>query len=324
MQSLLRIHSPGPMTMTHTNLDIAIVSWNTRDVLANCLQSVYTTARGVSCQVIVVDNASSDGSPQMVRERFPQARLIENRENVGFARANNQAIAASDSEFVLLLNSDTLVQPNALKLLVAFMCYESSAGVVGAYVLNPDSTLQASFGKFPTLASESIKAWGLEARQPFVRWFGPAQPFSAESVETDWVIGAAMMLRREAVNQVGLLDENYFMYSEEIDLAYRIKKAGWQNFVVRDARIIHLGGQSTRRMPASMKAELFRSKTRYFEKHHGRMAAAWVRTMFATSTLAKQWGYRLKGNYAQSQLWSETWDYISGKKARSEMRRANG
>jgi GT2 family glycosyltransferase len=302
----------------HVDISIIIVNWNTRDLLSQCLESVYATVRDLTFEVVVVDNASSDGSAEMIRERFPQARLIENDVNSGFARANNQGIAQSHGQFLLLLNSDTILQAEAVAKMVAFMKAYPMAGIVGAYIRNPDGTPQRCFGAFPTVVSESICAWGLDSRLPFARWF-VARPIEPNGhLETDWVLGAALMIRRKTLEQIGVLDENYFMYSEEIDLCYRVKKAGWRNFILGTAHIIHLGGQSTRQMSATMKAQLFLSKLRYFRKHRGRAAAAFLNVMFGASILSKRWVYYLYGKTEMSNLWVETWTHFGLKEPRGD------
>lgn len=319
------------------DLSIIVVNWNTRDLLAQCLSSVFSsqstsgeqdqTATGDnvglqagdrprSTEVFVVDNASSDGSAEMVRKRFPQVRLIENRENMGFARANNQAIRESSGRFVLLLNSDTIVQPGALSWMVAFMETHGEAGIVGGNILNADGTRQYCFARFPTLLSEIALALGLDTHFPFSTWFGPRLDIDDESISADWVGGAALMVRRQALDRAGLLDESYFMYSEEVDLAYRIRCAGWKTCVLRDARIIHLGQQSSRRAPAAMKVQLFRSKVLYFTKHHGSGEAAVLDFVFAVSIIVKCFLYRLQRRDDLAGLWLETWKhFVEGKQA---------
>lgn len=319
------------------DLSISIISLNTRDLLAQCLESVISSLTtdhrtlatddraaspwgwrsrsipvGLTTEIFVVDNASADGSAAMVRERFPQVHLIENCENVGFARANNQAIRASGGRNILLLNSDTLAQPDALARMVTFMDAHPEAGIIGAYILNTDGSPQYCFGKFPTLVSEIAFAWGLDAHFPFSLHFAPPLGFKDDFVVTDWVVGAALMVRREVFEQVGLLDESYFMYSEEIDLAYRVKQAGWRSFVLRAAHVVHLGQQSSKQMPGRMKAQLFRSKVLYFQKHHGRVTATLLRWIFDTTILIKCTVYRLTDR-ARAELWSDTWDHFVGK-----------
>ena len=262
----------------------------------------------------MVDNASSDGSVARLRERFPQVRLIENRKNVGFARANNQAIRRSNGRYVLLLNSDTIVQPGALSEMIAFMEARSAVGIVGGNILNPDGTPQSlCFGRFPSLVSEIAFAWGLDTRFPFSIWLSPHLDVDYEFIEADWVTGAALMVRRELLDRVGLLDESYFIYSEEIDLAYRVRHAGWKTYVLRDARIVHLEQQSSKQAPTAMKAQLFRSKVLYFEKYHSRVAVTVLQFVFESSILAKCWVYSLQRRNDLVEFWSETWVHFASR-----------
>lgn len=288
-------------------LAIVVVNWNTRHLLAKCLQAIFETAGQLPLEVWVVDNASHDGSVRMVRERYPQVRLVENQTNVGFATANNQAIAQTSSPWVMLLNSDAIVQPGALQAIVAFMRATPRAGIVGANVVNPDGSPQRCFGKFPTLLSETIYAWGLDSYLPIDRSIG----LNHCAIPTDWVLGAALTVRRAALEQVGLLDPAYFMYSEEVDLCYRVKRAGWQNFVLPTARVVHLGGESTKQIQAKMKAYLFHSKVRYFRKHHGALSARLLHQIFRASILVRQWVYRCLGRPHASRLWQEAGHYYS-------------
>jgi N-acetylglucosaminyl-diphospho-decaprenol L-rhamnosyltransferase len=292
------------------SLSIIVVSWNTRDLLAQCLESIYAHPPANQFDIWVVDNASSDASAAMVQERFPRVKLIVNPENVGFARANNQAIRESVGEYVLLLNTDTIVQPDSLENMVAFLNKKPSAGIVGGCLLNSDHQPQRCFGTFPTILSETVFAWGLDSRLPFSFGLGSRRNASAEYSETDWVLGAALMIRRSLLNRVGLLDESFFMFSEEVDLAYRAKKSGSKNFVLWTAPIIHLGNQSTRQIPARMKAELFRSKVLFFHKHYGARMAGLLGLVITTSISAKRRLYRLCGKAGLSQLWGETAQYL--------------
>jgi hypothetical protein len=295
------------MSKSKIDLSIIIVNWNTCDLLADCLTSIFTTTGDLSLEAWVVDNASHDGSVAMMRTRFPQVHIIENRMNVGFAAANNQAIPQTTSPFILLLNSDTLVQPDALQEIVAFMQKNSRAGIVGANVINADGSPQRCFGKFPTLLSESVYAWGLDSRFSF----DLPPVMNGQAIATDWVLGAALTARREALLQVDLLDPGYFMYSEEIDLCYRVKRAGWDNFVLPSARIVHLGGESTKQTAAVMKAQLFRSKVRYFQKHHGTVTANVMYMMFGASILGRRLVYRVLGRNRASELWTQAWSYYT-------------
>jgi GT2 family glycosyltransferase len=299
------------------DLSIIIANWNTRDLLQQCLTSLYANLPGVKFEILVVDNASGDGSPAMVRECFPQVRLFENSRNLGFVQANNEAIPQSCGRYVLLLNSDTIVQPKALTHMIEFMDGHPEAGIVGGYILNADGTLQQhSYGKFPTLFSETFFAWGLDSRAPFSRWFAPRLEFSGEYVQTGWVIGAALLIRRDALNQVGLLDAKFLMYSEEVDWCYRVQQAGWKNYVLRAARIVHLGGQSSRQVAALTKAELFHSKVKYFRKHHSRWGALILSWIFGASILGRRWLYRQQGDVLSANLWAEVWKYFVARESK--------
>jgi N-acetylglucosaminyl-diphospho-decaprenol L-rhamnosyltransferase len=301
------------------DLSIIIINWNTRDLLAHCLESVYANPPNSELEVIVVDNHSSDASAAMVRTSFPQVRLFENAENVGFVRANNQALLKCRGRYVMLLNSDTIVKPDALTRMVSFLDEHPEAGIVGASVLNPDGTPQRCFGSFPTILSESAYAWGLDSSPLCSKWLVPAPLHSDECRQTDWVLGAALMVRRAALDRVGYLDEEYFMYSEEIDLCHRVKKDGWTNYVLAAAPIIHLGGQSAQQIPAPMKAELFRSKVKYFRKHRGRLAAAFMHSVFALSILARRAAYRLRGRKQTVGLWTDVWSYFVRKESHHDL-----
>jgi N-acetylglucosaminyl-diphospho-decaprenol L-rhamnosyltransferase len=276
-------------------LAIIIVNWNTRDLLAQCLESLLisrlsSSVPGLRSSVFVVDNASSDGSTQMLRERFPQVHLIENQENLGFARANNQALRQSPSpfgrgvrgegqgegqqDFVLLLNPDTLVHPGALEALTRFMLDHPHCGAAGARLLNPDGTPQISAYPFPTLLREFWRLFHLDARYP-LSCYPPSRWKTDISQEVDSVQGAVLLLRQQTLDQVGLLDEDYFIFSEEVDLCQRIKSAGWEIYWLPGAEVIHYGGQSTRQVAPQMFLELYRGKVLYFRKRHNRLSA-WV------------------------------------------------
>jgi len=257
------------------HLSIIIVNWNTRDLLAACLESVHRdveTLAGWNVETFVVDNASSDGSPQMVRERFPWVRLIENGENLGFAAANNQALRQARGRYALLLNSDTEVQPGALAALVEFMAAHPQAGAVGAWLLNADGSLQPSCHPMLTPGREFWRLIFLDrlwpwATYPLGRW-DLAAPQKVEVIK-----GACLLLRREALAQVGLLDEAYFMYTEEVDLCYRLAEAGWELWWLPAAQVIHREAQSTRQAAAEMYVQLYRSKVHFYRKFGGERRA---------------------------------------------------
>jgi len=285
-------------------LSIIIVNWNTRDLLARCLESVASRQISVArhqtsddsdrptddclltTDVWVVDNASSDGSAQMVRERFPWVRLIENEENVGFARANNQAIRQSNGRYVLLLNPDTEVQPGALETLVRFMDEHPEAGAAGARLLNPDGTLQPSCHPMPTLSRELWRLFHLDAFWPYAVYRMAAWDLTTPR-RVDVAQGACLILRQEVLDSVGLLDEDYFIYSEEVDLCYRIRRAGWHVCWVPQAVVVHYEGQSTRQVAPQMFLRLYEGKVMFFHKNRGVLAAQVYKLILLAAALAR-------------------------------------
>jgi GT2 family glycosyltransferase len=253
-------------------LSVIIVSWNTSQLLENCLASILANPPTSPFEIWVVDNTSTDGSPQMVREKFPKVHLIENSENVGFARANNQAIQRCAGKYILLLNPDTLVEYGALEALVDFLDRHPEAGAAGARMLNPDGSLQISSHPRPTLSRELWRLLHLDTFLPYALY--PLTKWATNHPqEVDILGGACLLLRKEALDQVGSLDEDYFIYSEEIDLCYRIQRAGWRIYWVPQAKVVHFGGQSTRQVPTEMFLNLYRSNIKYFHKHYGWTAA---------------------------------------------------
>lgn len=255
-------------------ISIVIVSWNTARFLENCLASILANPPAAPFDIWVVDNASTDDSPRMVRERFPLVHLLDNRENLGFARANNQAIQRCTGNYVLLLNPDTLVAPGALQALVDFLDKHPDAGAAGPRILNADGSLQISSHPRPTLSRELWRMFHLDTLSPYAAY--PLAKWKANRPqEVDILMGACLLLRKKALDQVGYLDEDYFMYSEEVDLCHRIQRAGWQLYWVPQAELVHFGGQSTQQVPTEMFLNLYHSKIIYFRKHYGR-SAVWI------------------------------------------------
>lgn len=249
------------------DLSVAVVSWNTCALLACCVQSIYDTIEDMEFEIFVVDNASTDGSAAMVRDRFPEVRLIENDENVGFARANNQAVQQSVGRYILLLNSDACVVKNAIERMVRVMDAHADVGIVGADLISPDGNPQLDHGSFPTLTSEVGSLLGLDK---FHLYF-PRHFALGCFVETGWVSGACLMARRRMLEQVGLLDEGFFMFSEEIELCRRARAAGWNVVHLPSARVVHIGGGSTGLTPERI-LRLYRGKLQYFDKTQGPVA----------------------------------------------------
>jgi GT2 family glycosyltransferase len=269
------------------DLSIAIVNWNTRDLLAKCLSSLYDTINDLSFDVWVVDNASSDASVEMVRETFPAVHIIENTENVGFARANNQAINFSQGRYVLLFNSDAIATPFSVQSLVGLAESKPEAGVIGARLLNPDGSFQASHTPFPTLWQEFFILSGLGRllNGPWYPSRGPDENNGPQLVDS--IEGACMLVRRKALEKVGGLDEGYFMYAEEVDWCYAMKGAGWQVWYQPAARVIHVGGGSSNNRQCRREADLYSSRVRFFRKHYGDRSALLLKLQIYCVTALK-------------------------------------
>ncbi len=278
-------------------LSIIIVNWNTRDLLAACLESIERSllsgdgiGAGPETEIIVVDNGSTDGTVEMLRRDYPNVRLIENRENVGFARANNQGLAASRGRYLLLLNTDAFLRGPALARLVRFMDEHPEAGVVGPRLYFGDGTLQRSCYAFPTLATEFYGAVGLDRLFPRSRLFGRYRLgyWDMRDVrEVDVVMGACLMARREVFEQIGGLDERFFMYSEEVDWCYRARQAGWRIYYVPQAEATHLWGGTSRVLPVQTLVQLYHSRLLFFRKHYGPATAAAYKAVLALACLVR-------------------------------------
>jgi GT2 family glycosyltransferase len=259
--------------MNDPDVTLVIVSWNTREMLRHCLQSVYESAGVVDLQIIVVDNASADGSARMVAEEFPRVQLIANTENRGFAAANNQGVALARGRYVLLLNSDTIVLDGVIEKTVAFARTHPEAAVVGCRVLNADRTPQSSCFLFPSALNLLIGALYLNKLFPRSRFWGRERLTWWDGLEAravDVVTGCFMLVRRDAIAQVGGMDEAFFMYAEEADWCYRFQQAGWAVLFFPGANIIHLGGASSRQAPSKMRLQLAGSILYFLRKHRSR------------------------------------------------------
>lgn len=262
------MNRPRPADM---DLSIIIVSWNTRDLLAHCLSSIFTHPPPGKFEVIVVDNASVDGTAAMVRERFPWVRLMAMERNLGFAAANNRAIETGQGRYLLLLNPDTIVQSGALIALVDFMDKTPDAGAAGSLLLNSDGTLQISCYPVPTLGRELWRLFHLDRLSP--RAVYPMADWAADVPRAvDTIQGASFMVRRDVLHRTGSLDESFFMYSEEVDWCLRIRSAGWKIYWVPDSRVVHHGGQSSSQVQSKMFLQLYRGKLTFFRKHYGRIS----------------------------------------------------
>ena len=249
------------------DLSVIIVNWNTRDLLCQCLDSLTQKVEGIEMEILVVDNGSTDGSVTAVRGNFPGVRLIENPGNMGFAKANNHALSISKGRYLLLLNPDTQVKDEAIERMLSFMNAHAKAGLVGAQLLNADGTKQNSIANFPSLATELLN-------KNLLRWLFPEKFPGKERdypgpIEVDSVIGACMLVRREVLEQIALLDEVYFLFLEETDWCYRMKKAGWKIYHIPQAEILHFQGKSAEAEKGKARIEYYRSRYHYFRKNRG-------------------------------------------------------
>ena len=251
---------------------IIIVNYNVKFYLEQCLESVRRASRGLQVEVFVVDNLSTDGSVEYLRGRFPEVTFIANQENVGFARANNQAIRLSKGRYVLLLNPDTIVGEETLARCVEFMEAHPEAGGVGVHMLNADGTFAPESRRgLPTPFVAFCKMTGLGKLFPQSRLFGRYYMgyLDANEVnEIEVMSGAYTMLRREALDKVGLLDEDFFMYGEDIDLSYRVLKGGYKNYFV-PVRMLHYKGESTVKSSYRYAYVFYQAMRLFFRKHYG-------------------------------------------------------
>ena len=272
-----------------SRVSVIIVNWNTRDLLARCLTSVYASAATLAdLEVLVVDNGSRDGSADMVSTHFPAATLIANPHNAGFAAANNLAIRRATGDYILLLNPDAEVVGGAIPELVRYAESHPAVAVVGPKLLNSDGTLQPSRRGFPTRATAFLESTVLQRwlpNHPALRRYYLLDRSDEETQEVDWLVGACLLVRNSAIRKVGLLDEGYFMYSEELDWCRRFSRAGWKTVYHPAAQVIHHGGQSSDQDILHRHTRFQHSKCRYFETYHGRAMAQVLRVFMLANYL---------------------------------------
>ena len=231
----------------------------------DCLNSIYKTVTDIDREIYVVDNNSTDGSQAAVKKGFPDVRLIENETNTGFAHANNQALSIMNGEFAVLLNSDAVLKENAIRKLLTFMTSNPCAGIAGVQLINEDGSRQNSIDNFPSMETEIFN-------KSILRLFFPGKyPGKNRSyenpVEVDSVIGACMIVRKEAMEEVGFFDEDYFFFMEETDWCFRMYKKNWKVYHVPDAEVFHLSGHSKKKAPWKSQIEYYKSLYKYFRKN---------------------------------------------------------
>jgi GT2 family glycosyltransferase len=278
-------------------LSIIIVNWNTRDLLRDCLNSVYAETEKTSFEVLVVDNASSDGSAEMVKREFLQVMLIENEDNLGFARANNQAIRQSSGSYILLLNPDTVVLSGALDKMVAFMRAHPDVDASGPMILNLGGSLHPPTrgnryafdfcAKF--LLEECLLSY---VPRLLIRKLGRRETYSSQPRQVNMVLGTCMMMTRTALDKVGLLDEQYFLFAEETDWFYRLKLLGGKTYFIPEARIVHHFARSVKQTDTVLKYS-YRSRHLFMKKHHKKVQAYFPRFMVAIDCFAASCAFLL-------------------------------
>lgn len=268
-------------------ISIIILSWNTRDLLARCLDSIDQHKGEIQLEIIVVDNASTDGSQAMLKEKYPQIALLINNQNLGFAKANNQAMQVAQGDYFLLWNSDAFATPGAIQSLLHLAEKEPRAAIVGAQLRNADNTFQSSYSPFPNQWREFLILTGLGRTLlgPSYPSLGPEEEKGPQVV--NYVAGACLLVRRQAFQEVGGLDEGYFMYAEEVDWCYTMAKHDWQVWYQPEAKVIHLGSASSAGRRPQREADLYRSRIRFFRKNYGNRSAQILKIQIYTSTAFK-------------------------------------
>ena len=275
------------MIQENPALSIVLVCWNNKAYMDPCLKSLYDSGMKNTFDVIVVDNGSTDGSQQMLAEKYSKVKVIQNAENVGLGKASNQGIEATNGTYILLLNNDTIVNGSSFDAMVDFLDQNPKVGAVGGKLLNSDGTIQACYNCFSTLKDEFFVATRLGE---LIRPGYPAIMNAEEITSVDWLGSACLMLRRSALDEVGLLDEEYFIYGDEADLQYRLKKAGWHIYYLPQATTIHFGGRSMDRW--KRRKMVYRGKMIFYEKNYGPLQTLLLRIMLGILSMIKLvvWG----------------------------------
>jgi len=276
--------------VTVTEVSTSIVSYRTPTLLKQCLAALEAERSSVHLDVTVVDNASGDGSAEMVADQFPWVRLIRNPSNMGFGAAHNQALRRATGRYWVLLNSDAAPRPGALRLLVDFLENNPRVAVAGPRLRYPDGSVQPSRRRFPTVATlfmESTQIQRFLPRNQVLERFYVADRSDDEPQEVDWLVGACVCVRAAAAAEVGLLDEGFFMYSEELDWCRRFQAAGWRVAYVPSAEVVHQEGGSSRLDLVARDQAFQASKLRYAAKWHGRWVANALRAYLVLEYLAR-------------------------------------
>lgn len=304
-------------------VSVIVVSFNTRDSTVVCLETILQDCRDIPHEVWLVDNASSDGSVAAIRDRFPTIRMIENPQNLGFGAANNRALQHASGEFVFLLNSDAFVRPGTVNALIDFLRRHPDTAAVGPRLLNEDGSLQQSCYRFPSPARAISESFLLSAAFPDHPVLGDGRnwPHDREAF-VDFVIGAACLVRRQALEKVGGFDEAFFLYAEETDLCFRLHQAGWKTGFTPNAEVVHLSKGSGRTQSAKVFSEFHHAKELYFRKHYGLGGLALYRFSLFSGALLRVmlfgmllWaGKTSSRNVARFAEWKRILRWVSGQR----------
>ena len=275
---------------TRALISVIYVNWNTRRLLENSLRSLKEHAGDQRLEIIVVDNGSSDGSVSWLREAHPEILVVPLDWNAGFSVGNNEGAAQATGDYLLLLNTDTIVLPSTVSCLVKALEADPTVGCVGARHLNRDGSLQRSMDSFPNLQADTFTYTELHRLAPIARWLGRRHPWWSDHDrlrEVDWINGACMLVRRKAFEQASGFDPEIFIYGEEVDLCWRISKRGWKVVFTPHAEIVHLGGASMDHIAAERLALSYRGLVRFYDKHRSLIARVGVRALLAGTILAR-------------------------------------
>ena len=281
------------------DLSVIIVNWNTKKLLEDCLRSIFKFTKDVSFEVVVVDNGSSDGSQGMVKKKFPQVKLIPNKDNLGFAKANNQGIKISKGKYIFLLNSDAyLIENSFKKLLDDARSLGEKLGAMGPLLLNEDRSIQQSVGFFPDLPQ--ILWWmtfidDLPGGTFLKPYHVDHDSFYKNQHEVDWITGAAFLIPKKVIDKIGMLDEKIFMYGEDFEWCFRIKKAGFKVYFSPTAKIVHIGGGSVNKVRTNAFVGEFRGLEYFYKKYKGRFSLQILRLLLKMGTLLRIAAFAIVG-----------------------------
>jgi GT2 family glycosyltransferase len=278
------------------SISIVIVTWNCKRFLQECLDSLVDYRRDQQTEIIIVDNASADGTPELVRDSYPEVTLIQSNENLGFTKGNNVGIRRASGEYVLLINPDVNVLHGCIDKMLAYMQQNPRIGLLGPRMLGADGKSDRSYMGAPTLWNLFCRALALDALFPKSKLFGGFLMFYFDRnqiAEVDILNGWFWMTRREALDQVGLLDENLFMYGDDLDWSKRFRDAGWKVVYFPEAEAVHYGGGTTARAPIRFSVEMQKANFQYWQKNYGKTSQFMYRSIIALHQLIRLIGYSL-------------------------------